>query len=888
MMQTEIKIIQYLNGQSVNSFNIDLYDSVPIQVNKSIVDIKEPEKRKSDYTLSIRVPATANNRTIFSNIQNLNRSTKNTQSYNFAPDFNPNLKAEALVLRSGIAMMRGYLQLTEIPIRDEDVEYELVIIGKLANLFQDLGEKKLSEIDLSEFDHAWNLTNVANSWATYIIKNGNIYNNFVSGNPNGEGYVYPLIDNGLSTSNNEIEYELEKSMYPAIYVKQIVDKIFSEAGYRYESNFFDSNLFKRLIVPFTGGVFSNTEPEINDRTWVVDNSSTLTFVSSNTIISQLFLFDFDTIVQDTSPAGVDTSNDWVSIQSGNNGKYVIAFQGEITLVNNSGDTISGDAYVKVYLKVNRSGTIFTINPTPTKDANSLFTFTSVADGDSVTKARNEFSVEFELLSSDKVYVEFQYFNDTLTGSTIGVVPMQDMTLRIQTSTFTCSPSVFYSEGNNVNIGSSLPKEIKQKDFLTSIFRMFNLYAVPDQIDQNKLIIEPRDDFYTNDVVDLTNNLDLSREMIVKPMGVLDFRDLTLTYAKDSDEYNSKYQDLFKEVYGTKKYRVENDFLTETKQVDLIFSPSPLSNTLGAHDRVFTKIRKTDTNTQDSDVPAFNIRILYYGGLVSTSTNWTLKTKLAGLNTYSDFPYAGMLDNTANPTFDLSFAQPKAVYYGNGIVTYTNGNLFNRYWKKTIEEITDKDSKILTAHFKLNEVEFNALSFRKFYFIDQQYYRLYSLEHDLNSNEPVKIEFLKLKAAPNFALESGTGNGGSGGQVGGEELPIFSRTDNTKYFQGIDKVKFATQEQTASEIYLEFGSKINFVENSADVYLPDATLIRPDAGDPIVIVKNINGGSVKIYPLNTANLVNGGANYTLAHTHCVWFVAYKGNWQIINTTNTGGG
>ena len=880
MMQTEIKIIQYLNGQSVNSFNIDLYDSVPIQVNKSIVDIKEPEKRKSDYTLSIRVPATANNRTIFSNIQNLNRSTKNTQTYNFAPDFNPNLKAEALVLRSGIAMMRGYLQLTEIPIRDEDVEYELVIIGKLANLFQDLGEKKLSEIDLSEFDHAWNLTNVANSWATYIIKNGNIYNNFVSGNPNGEGYVYPLIDNGLSTSNNEIEYELEKSMYPAIYVKQIVDKIFSEAGYRYESNFFDSNLFKRLIVPFTGGIFSLTESEINDRIFVVENSSELILTTTNSgPASDLKLFDFDTILQDTDPSSVDTSGDKIDIPSSLNGAYVYLFNSNITITNNSGGTYASGSWVDVNVDIVRRRTGFTdqrSNLTLRYDTSGL------VNGGTITRVFNFASTEFTILSGDEVFIEIAWFG-------LGVTPISNIRVSVSAnSTFSCVPASKYAEGNVITINSALPKEIKQKDFLTSIFRMFNLYAVPDQIDQNKLIIEPRDDFYTNDVVDLTNNLDLSREIIVKPMGVLDFRDLTLTYAKDSDEYNSKYQDLFKEVYGTKKYRVENDFLTETKQVDLIFSPSPLSNTLGAHDRVFTKIRKTDPNTQDSDVPAFNIRILYYGGLVNTSTNWTLKTKLAGLNTYSDFPYAGMLDDTANPTFDLSFAQPKAVYYGNGIVTYTNGNLFNRYWKKTIEEITDKDSKILTAHFKLNEVEFNALSFRKFYFIDQQYYRLYSLEHDLNSNEPVKIEFLKLKAAPNFILESGTGNGGSGGQVGGEELPIFSRTDNTKYFQGIDKVKFATQEQTASEIYLEFGSKINFVENSADVYLPDATLIRPDAGDPIVIVKNINGGSVKIYPLNTANLVNGGANYTLAHTHCVWFVAYKGNWQIINTTNTGGG
>ena len=185
----------------------------------------------------------------------------------------------------------------------------------------------MSEIDLSECDHAWNLTNVANSWANYIIKNGNIYNNFVSGNPNGEGYVYPLIDNGLSTSNNEIEYELEKSMYPAIYVKQIVDKIFSEAGYRYQSNFFDSNLLKRLIVSFTGGVYAVREDQIEDRTFIVQNSSELILSTSNTSsISDIKIFDFDTIVQDTNPSGVDTSGDKVDIPTGQSGLCAYLFK----------------------------------------------------------------------------------------------------------------------------------------------------------------------------------------------------------------------------------------------------------------------------------------------------------------------------------------------------------------------------------------------------------------------------------------------------------------------------------------------------------------------------------------------------------------------------------
>jgi hypothetical protein len=143
----ELKIYQYnVSGQVVKVFDVDLYDNAPINVNKSIVDIKEPEQRKSDYTLSIDIPATANNRKVFGKIDNLNRSVINDSARNFNPDFNPNLKAEAIVFNNGVEQMRGYLQLTEIPIEDGNVVYQIVIIGKLANLFQDIGEKDLTEL----------------------------------------------------------------------------------------------------------------------------------------------------------------------------------------------------------------------------------------------------------------------------------------------------------------------------------------------------------------------------------------------------------------------------------------------------------------------------------------------------------------------------------------------------------------------------------------------------------------------------------------------------------------------------------------------------------------------------------------------------------------------
>ena len=123
-MITQLQIVQYnASGMVTSSYNVDLYEDIPLTVTKTVADIKEPQKRLSDYTKTITIPGTANNNQIFSMCFDLNRSIINSSTLNFTPDFNPNLKAEAIIYRKGIVQMRGYLQLTDIRIQDDGIQY---------------------------------------------------------------------------------------------------------------------------------------------------------------------------------------------------------------------------------------------------------------------------------------------------------------------------------------------------------------------------------------------------------------------------------------------------------------------------------------------------------------------------------------------------------------------------------------------------------------------------------------------------------------------------------------------------------------------------------------------------------------------------------------------
>jgi hypothetical protein len=345
--------------------------------------------------------------------------------------------------------------------------------------------------------------------------------------------------------------------------------------------------------------------------------------------------------------------------------------------------------------------------------------------------------------------------------------------------------------------------------------MFNLYFEPDKIDDKKLIIEPRDSFYNDTVIDITDKLDISREYKIVPMGALDFKTLEFHYQVDTDEYNKFITDRYSNEYGWKRVEVSNDFLVEKKTVEINFAPTPLADSSN-NDRVISKIRYFNSNGSVK-IQTAKPRILYYGGLKNTNLGtYSLSGSRLLPDFRSQFAYAGHLDDVTTQGFDLSYGMPEMIFYGAGTnPTLKNNNLYNLYWKKTIEEITDKNSKILQCYIHFNNVELQNISFRNLYLIDRQYYRLYKIETDLNSDEPARCEFLKLQTKPSFTPSSGVGNGGLG-DIGSDVLPDLTYYNYPEFIEVKDQFKMDVIE-VSTDTYLEPISQQVFT--TRDVFLP---------------------------------------------------------------------
>jgi hypothetical protein len=715
-------IINQVAGANIVEYELDLYDNVSIPINKSIIDIQNIAERKSDFSKTITLPGTSNNNNIFSNIFNLARSVQNNNTYNFAPDFNPSLKADAILYKNGIVQLQGYLQLTNINVLDDyEIEYEIIIIGRTANLFQDLGDKKLNELDLSAFNHDWTFANMVTSWTP----------------SSAIGYYYGLIDLGL---NNSQRSYYTKNWKPQIFLKVIIDAIFKDAGYRYSSSFFTSGHYTKLVVPATQNKPLLSEQQVTERTFEADRVTNSSYVE--VFPNSFNQLEFPNLVQNTSPSGYNTTTSIFTVQNkgnynfGLNSKQTIRYK---TFISGIYDNVRIYYYIKkngigIYQSRNYVSTIVT--SLYLNEVASVTTYCEV--GDTI-----ECGFYFNQVSRNDTY-EISSLNDSYFN---GVVNAEIVV------------------GETMQLSSCLPSDIKQTDFLLSIINLFNLYIEPSDLDPKRLIIEPRDNFYLNTLVDLTDKVDMSKPIEIKPLAELKYKEYNYEMAVDKDAANNNFNLKYSQPYGSAKIGIVNDFVDETFTTKVVFAPTPL---LQSQDPrvIFSQIVFRDSSGTRTDGTS-KLRLLYAGGLSdSLGTNYFLLSDPDGTDHYFDsYPYVGHLDDVNNPTYDVNYYQPKELAYTtNTKVTYTTNNLYNLYHRKGLEEITNKDSKTVTLFAHLTENEINKLSFRNYYFIDKQYYRLYEIDFDSNSEEPAKLTFLKLAVAPQFIGGSIPINGGGGGET----------------------------------------------------------------------------------------------------------------------------
>jgi len=729
MPLTESGIFYYLEYVEV-----DLYEDIPFTLTFNIADIRNPDKRNGSYSKTVRLPGTDTNNALLGNIFEID----------IDGSYNPNIKALAYIDIDSIEQFRGVLQLLQINRTRDFIEYEVSIFGNIGGFFNSVGNKQLRDLDLSAYNHKVTLANVTDSWFTQIQKNGSNYDNFTgsvttrfpNGQPNGEGYTYPLIFDGYSLpiGGNTFKFEL-KTLRGAVYAKQIIDSMFSAVGYTYTSDFLNSAMFKKLIVPMQRRAKHRVRVQIEVDTKINSSNPTIETFATLELVHET-AFGISNIIESIVIAGL--GSDPAITQ--NIDKTFEVEEGDLIYLqlNNTQSDVGNE------VRVNTGGSI-TISYDETMDISAVY-------GNMVVNKNNTDIIN--TLTTERVQ-----FNSVVSDA--------ENTWSVSTDEHTVTA---------INIQSNLHANIKQVDFFMSIVKMFNLYIDVDKDNYQNLIIKPYNDFISDDVLDWTMKLDNSRQIEIYPMGELDYRQFLWTYKPDGDKANEDYTAKWQETYGQYLQNIENDFVTNQQKIELIFSPT---HGIGNGPVYISQHYKGDPNKPEPF--AQNIRILSHNGRYDITPNKIAIFGDYNINstqtTYTFYPQALHLDDAQAPTIDLLFGIPKQVFWKfDNPAIYTTNNLYNQYWKKYISEITDKDSKIVKMWLYLTVNDINRLDFTKKYFINNSYYRLNKIENYNPITEQVtKCEFLKISEGAAF-------------EAGDTDNPIDNLVNYNLVNGGIDEVR----------------------------------------------------------------------------------------------------
>lgn len=169
---------RYAGGVSIRyqPVALDLYENVPFPLTYQVADISNPQARKSDFSKTISLPGTKHNHAVLAQL--FDRAIDSTWDINW--------KKDAFVLQDGLEVFGGVL----VPERSKDntpsTSYDVSLAGKIANLFDSLknadgGDLKLSDLDLSEWDHPRSVDTIRRSWFGSVIRSGLTHGNYSIG-----------------------------------------------------------------------------------------------------------------------------------------------------------------------------------------------------------------------------------------------------------------------------------------------------------------------------------------------------------------------------------------------------------------------------------------------------------------------------------------------------------------------------------------------------------------------------------------------------------------------------------------------------------------------------------------------------------------------------------
>ena len=617
---------------------LELFGGDAVTITDSIKNAKDPAKVFTTFSQQFTVPASKVNNKIF----------KHYYNYGIENTFDARRKTDSYIEINSIPFKIGKLSLDGVDLRNnKPYAYRVTFYGSIVDLKDLLREDKLPSLPALDIDKPYNasairsaLTSADDADGTHIplitVGQRLYYNSGVDSEQSGNLHYNASVNQGVK--HDQLKY--------AIKITKIIEAIES----KYNQITFDSqSFFKAGDKYMFNQLYMWCHRKKGEDTITAGAPQQVTFDDTDN-----FLYIDDNKLYVDTPYFTNVEIDLVPAVNGNRYNAVVHKNGAVfTRLDN----LTGSATINV-----ESGT----DPIQFGDYFEVFIETYEND------------VTFSTLRWDVSFRE-----DSDPESPI-------LNIFINASKLTYASSFVF------NIASNLP-DMKIIDFLSSLFKMFNLVAYVQT--DGKIQVKTLDEFYTSTQTDITKYVDIEKSQV---NVALPYKEITFKY-KDSNTILAKqhYQEIA-EVDANGRGPFEWGAVEYTDVDPDTLSGGSYKIEPDFHHMKFERILD-DYNGEDTNVQ--------WGFFVDDNEETYLGSPLI------------FYSNTYNPSTPLSFLTPTGVQqFGGGAVRFPSNfrlvdvstsenlhfnpeisefarvegeeTLFKQFYKKYIENLFNKRTRLI--------------------------------------------------------------------------------------------------------------------------------------------------------------------------------------------------
>ena len=788
---TTSSFIVYFDGdQNTTNFTVpkfdflDLYDDIPLKINKSFAEIQDIGKRNSDYSIGVKLPGSKKNNRFFEDFYNVDAQSLY---------FDVTNKVNCQILIDDESYFTGYLKLNKISVLNSKVEYDVTLYSNIGDLYGAIGNNLLKDLNFNDvdyhFNHVFNQMNTIAGWRYETLKsdsevpsnyfypvNHNGYNYETSGNTTavqltgvtGTSFytatkVGQWVNNAAAYDANVKRYHInspedgvrDNQLKPALNVYSLIQLMFKTYGYTIKSDFMSTPWMKLL---YTYGYFSSNSTKLTYQT-----PAPQTYGLEGV---EVILIDNEVI---DSQLNCETNYDY---RVHNWTLYVVKKDTGIPVFCNQEIVLNWDFNFQPCY----GGSIDYLQQVtiPAGTTGNTYSYTSVQYVDC------GFGCPFQLETIQNNGFNTTASNVGLSNKPLAYLPSPPNTI------------VEVTDGTFLDFSLIIDQNIKQIDILSSIAKKYNLVFIPDPEVPNQIIIESYPYYVgTGNVYDWTEKLSFDKGWSVEPALNFIESELILTDLEDGDSGNIQFKQQNNLIYGEKKVYNPTQFKSTKKEIQTTFSPqvirkwNPNNNPLLEPNAV--GIPMGINYAESSQEVGSGVAWLYRGiktkpklmfnlgnfspfldtagdtfDLIGATTFMFRVTEDDGTNTepsltspvISHTMPMGNLDKwkITNDSICILFDSEEPIKIANDSIslfnTYTNKNMYNLFYEQRVSNAFDKNTRYLSGNFYLKLSDVKNLRANDLIKINDQYFTWNQIkEYNLTNRELTQVELVQTNYNP---------------------------------------------------------------------------------------------------------------------------------------------